>query len=177
MRPYLLCALLALFSCTLNAQHIPEGYKHLGDLDISMSNYFLPTELWYFKEANVVAVHSGFKKSLTEIFRVDTWEKVGSFNASQWLSIGNSFSDPEDHNVLYFGGRRKLHRYNLSTQVYDLISKKKLKNIPGDLYSNFTMYSMSNHGDVTMYMIPERYIITIDKNLAKIYLWEGLLGQ
>ena len=175
LKYYTVLFLFVILSSSIKAQNIPEGYRYLGDLDISQSDYY-PTELKYFKEANVIAINSGARKSLTEVFNIDSWEKVGSFIAKKWLYSWTSFTDSQNPNILYFGGGRKFHRYNLKTKTYDMISSKKISNVPEDLYSNLALASTSYHGDIITYMIPEYYIITCNESIAKIYLWEGRIN-
>ena len=66
LKYYTVLFLFVILSSSIKAQNIPEGYRYLGDLDISQSDYY-PTELKYFKEANVIAINSGARKSLTEV--------------------------------------------------------------------------------------------------------------
>lgn len=88
LKYYTVLFLFVILSSSIKAQNIPEGYRYLGDLDISQSDYY-PTELKYFKEANVIAINSGAGKSLTEVFNIDSWEKVGNLLPKSGCILGH----------------------------------------------------------------------------------------
>ncbi|MBO3697212.1 hypothetical protein [Roseivirga sp. E12] len=167
---------MLLQSINVIAQSIPEGYKLLGE--VSVNDYQEPRNLFVSRDGKIAAIEFGGRNSTIQILDTKSWEVLGEFKAKGWAYLYDSFVDKSDSKVLYITGRgNKLHRYNYETNEYDLISRRKVKD---PVYTDpFTVgfASTSYHGQITMHMLPEQFIITCNHQTAKIYVWESLVAD
>lgn len=167
---------MLLLSMNAFTQSIPEGYKLLGSVNVE--NLDEPDYVFVSQDGKIIAIEFGGKNSVVQIFDAQNWSKLGEFKAKGWAYLFDSFLDRKNNKTLYITARgNKMHRYNFETHIYDLVSRRKVKDPVETDPFKVGFASISYHGNTIMYMLPEQFIITCNHETANVYVWESLIEQ
>ncbi|WP_422356599.1 hypothetical protein [Roseivirga pacifica] len=171
MKPYLFAAALLFISTNLNSQNIPNGYKLVGELNVS-STHLEPDQVKVLKNENIIIIGSGGKKGRIQFFDLKNWKELASFETKKWFYLWKSFIDIDNPDILFVGANgNKLHSFNIKTGEYNMTSVRKVKDYSEHDTLSYGIASITNHGNTVMYMLPESYILTCDHETAKVYIW------